>query len=315
MGLTYKQLRAMMESKILEQEEEEKNRIKEELDEKEKQDACNNHFYNILNSRNKQKAANESYLKFKDNVYNFLLEEYLFTILDKSVIKTAVSENLENFCRGIVHNYVLENGYDNILQKFNIQNTLVLSEAETLIDKYSNRILSEADKNDCETHKIDEDDVKEYYKDIDNESMENISDMIRSRVSQATEEFINRNIVDDMNTEDILKDTKEKIDNIRGMNDNEEQELKEYYNIQLKKRLNRVVNRNRNIYEQIVYNISESTYKNEALLEQYTDSTGKLNMDKITARSTCIYTFLEMLNTLKIEEFNRDNILDFIKVK
>ena len=46
---------------------------------------------------------------------------------------------------------------------------------------------------------------------------------------------------------------------------------------------------------------------------EYANKDGMLNMDKIVDTSTALYTFFETLNTLKIEDFNEQTILEAIK--
>ena len=206
---------SILEAQMKAQEEEEKKKKKEEAikksDEERKKEKDTEPVKSVNERIKQKKAVKENYINFKADVNDFLLETFLYTIVDKAMTKTAVTENTDNFRRGLIHEYVTTNGFYRIMDKMRTQNTLFLSESVKFIEEYASLITENADEDDIETHAIDHNNREEFYKDLDDESIESIADIIRRRVSQSTEEFMNKNIVDDINIKDIMLDTKEKI--------------------------------------------------------------------------------------------------------
>ncbi len=64
---------------------------------------------------------------------------------------------------------------------------------------------------------------------------------------------------------------------------------------------NRREKRIRNVFEQVVINLTNSILKDENLREEYIED-GKLNMGAVVESAKCIYGFLETVNTLQLEK-------------
>ena len=58
----------------------------------------------------------------------------------------------------------------------------------------------------------------------------------------------------------------------------------------------------------MVLRMSKAVVTEQSILEQFTQENGKLNMQKIIDVSEVMYTFLEMVNTLKIKNVTTDYI-------
>ena len=289
---------------------EEKEKYKKSLKDKEEKNKADE----IMNNQIKKKVAKENYNNFIADVHDYLLENFLYVLTSKSLLETSVTEVNESFLKAIIHEYVQSNGYYKIIDRMKLQNTMFLAESVNYLETYHKIITEDASEED-EVHEIDPNNRDDFYNDLDNESIENIADIIRRRVSQATEDFINKNMLDDINIKDILADTKEKIDTINTGNKEVDEEIKQEHTIAMKRKLQQIENRPKSVFEQLVYNISKYVINNEDIYMEYSDSQGKLDMDKIVDRAKYLYTFLEMLNTTRIENFNNSNILDAISVE
>ena len=68
-----------------------------------------------------------------------------------------------------------------------------------------------------------------------------------------------------------------------------------------------------NIFDRMVRNISESVIKNEEIKKEFTLENGRLDMNKIVESARCMYTLLEMVSTLKIENVDSQYIEDALK--
>lgn len=299
--------------------EEMRQQKEEQEKEKFKKDNCNKDNDKesiddeLLKNKIKKKAVKEKYDNFLVDIKEYLLEEFIYEISSKSMQKVELNVN-KSFLKSLIHEYVQTNGVYNIIDKMKSKNTLFLSESVDFLETYYNIIKENSGKED-EVFEVDPCNMEDFYCDLKNESIENISDIIGRRVSKATEEFMNKNIVDDINIKDILSDTKEKIDNITGVDKDTKEEIKLEYTNRMKRNIKNIEKRPKSIFEQIVYNMSDSIIKNDNIFLEYCTEEGRLDMEKIVSKSKTVYTFFEMLNTTKIEDFNRDNILNIITIE
>ena len=65
--------------------------------------------------------------------------------------------------------------------------------------------------------------------------------------------------------------------------------------------------RSRSVLEQMVRNSSKEVLKDERLAKVYSEN-GKIDFDKLIEANTSIYTFMEMLNTMQLEDFTEESV-------
>lgn len=265
-----------------------------------------------------ERESTENYLKFKslqENqqntlvMYNNFIEEATSELLSESICqmygrvvsdRIFYKEDSVLFGVSLINNYIKENGADNILSKMKSVNSLLLVETANVIEETIAAIIESTDKNNTETFEISDTIKNNFYNSLDLKSYDDVADMIKVRVSTATEEFVTMNRQDKEETDQLLKDTKEKVDS----------ELSEATRL-FRLKEDKIKNRRKNIYEQMVFSLSESIIKNESLLESYSIE-GKLSMESIMEKAEIQYIVLEMLNTIKLEEFTKDSVLELI---
>ena len=145
---------------------------------------------------------------------------------------------------------------------------------------------------------------------------EKITKKINERVCDSLENYVQANINDKIQLEELAEKTKERIENIKARNTEEkekiEKEITESYNRQVNQIKNRT-NRKVGIFEQLMHSVTRSIVSEQSLLESFTTESGKLNVDKIKGKVTVMYTFLEMLNTTKMANVNESFIENIIK--
>lgn len=252
---------------------------------------------------NKQKALDAFASESKD----FLLTESLFYIMKKCFPVTLESSLLDQG-RSVISSFVMEEGADSLLSRFRTK-TLFLSELANIVETTHRKVLHSCEGKDA-PFKITNSDMKAFHDRIDNMSTDAITKEIVSRVTKAEENFVKANMKDKENIEKLAEKTKEKIDNIKAKDVDTEEDLKQEFAALYRRDVDSVMNRKKGILESIVLRMSRAIVSEPALLEQFTQENGKLDMQRIIDSSEVMYTFLEIVNTLNIKPITTSYISD-----
>ena len=252
---------------------------------------------------NKQKALDAFASESKD----FLLTESLFYIMKKCFPVTLESSLLDQG-RSVISSFVMEEGADSLLSRFRTK-TLFLSELANIVETTHRKVLHSCEGKDA-PFKITNSDMKAFHDRIDNMSTDAITKEIVSRVTKAEENFVKANMKDKENIEKLAEKTKEKIDNIKVKDADTEEDLKQEFAAFYRRDVDSVMNRKKGILESIVLRMSRAIVSEPALLEQFTQENGKLDMQRIIDSSEVMYTFLEIVNTLNIKPITTSYISD-----
>ena len=178
------------------------------------------------------------------------------------------------------------------------------------------KITDGANAEDINSQTIDPKAIDDFWDEIDkNNDIEDITNTIRLRVSTAEEDFVNRNQADKEDIKTILKDTAERVQNAKSTNDNDYSDAVEESEMRIAKdKIYQIQHEGyHNIFDRMVRNISESVIKNEEIKKEFTLENGRLDMNKIVESARCMYTLLEMVSTLKIENVDSQYIEDALK--
>lgn len=251
------------------------------------------------------------YDKFRETVKLDLLESALTYILSKSIKDiTPLQRDISN---RLVHEYVVENGYHNIINLCDLKRTFALSRIYSIVTENAKKIIDKSNIDNSNSQVVNPSDRESFFNDLQNEEeFDNVANAIAMRVANAEEDMITNNIKDKLDIEQITASTQNRINSLYSSDEFENtddivKEAKE----ESTHLLNDIVHRNKNIYEQIVANLSESIITTESIKEQYMPS-GKLDMDKIFESAKAMYTMLEFLNTIQLENVDEaylENIL------
>lgn len=271
-------------------------------------------YESIESNRLNRYDSMDHFLEFKESTLKYLVTESLQRIFDKCIGIDYSSIN-KDLNKHLISNYVEESGAETLLNKFLNSGSYLLSEMGRCISYYYKIITEKADKDDINTHLVDSVDNDNFFKDLDMSSFDDVTSIIKTRVAAASEKFVQDNINDKIDLRDAAKQAKEQIETLKdGMDssskdlDTVEDEINESFN-----RYNRYIyNRNRTIYEQMIYNLSESTLTNEDY-NKYKLSNGAVNMEAVNEAVESMYTLLEMVNTLKLENINESYITKALK--
>lgn len=261
-------------------------------------------FNEIRNIMSEQKASQFKKSKFSQDLYKGLIHECIGHLYDLATNKLIYSDRSKAIKESTINQFIEEEGTDNIIRHF-YESSYLLSGYAKAIEDYHEKYMQEAVKND-DFDKVDKD--QSFYDTIKTQDAEDVADIIRMRVNNEIDSFVQNNTEDRAKIKESLKKTQEKIDNIDPDASNSEK-LEESYQIQGKREVTKIRNsRIRNIFETMVFNLCESAMKKEEVGKIYKDSNGQLNMDLIVEDCTLLYTFLETLNTAKIKDVNEEYI-------
>ena len=254
-----------------------------------------------------RESATNRYHTFSETVRSALVTETLYKILVESVNDEVRNDtSSKSILRAIVSNYVNENGYMNILNRMRSA-SVTTSILHNIINENADKILKSVDKKNPDTFTITPAMKDEFFKQLDYSDSELISDAINRRVSDAMQDFITANTKDHEDITAALKKAQEKIAECPDDN-----ELREGYEFNAKRANTEVRNRPKGVFHTMVSAMCESVIKHNEMHAEFM-SEGKLNIEKIVSRTSLLYTFMEMLNTSRIDVINESFIDKIIK--
>lgn len=303
------------------------NTVIEDANQKEKERIASNEA--ILKIR-RESCAKETksikHAKLRNAIKTELMESALNTIFDDCFGNTTFDNTQEDdaFNQSIITNFISDEGTNKLLDSFS-ERTEFLSNLAFSINEAVDDAMSdfedigeeqEPETADTDSYVLDPQLKEDLINNIKgNEELEDIIDVIRFNVSRATEDFIQKNIVDKLNIKDIMYTTKEKLDAIKNGDDVLDKEISQEATIAAKKAIRELGKRPRSIFEQMTINLTERVLSNDQLKEAFTLESGKLDIDKIVKRSTSFYTFLEMVNTLNLRKIDDEYIKEAVLMK
>lgn len=308
------------------------------------------------NRMSKSKAFSEASSRIRTE----LLQDTLKSIYIGALMETtALTDNGLELANRLIENYVKENGTQTILRKMKGK-TYIQDCIHNIVESTHMHVMQEVendidnkDASDISSTEVSDEEREQMYDDLSKEEDINKAvETIAQRVTDAEQEFIQKNNEDkealkniankfterikgaDLdsdggsetpeNNTDITSDSSpsveepevddtEETDDSGDVtettpteNESEDDETKK----EIKEEAARIAKqmmgdrrdkRIRNVYEQVVVNLTSSIIKDDTLKEQYLDENNKLDMGNIVEAATCIYTLMEFVNTLQLE--------------
>lgn len=277
-----------------------------------------NKYYNsvreearILNEENHLKHIKESkeIAESYNAVYSVLITECFMELFNRS-IDNSYDEYDPNVARAFISNYVQEHGPTYILGKMKDTSSM-LSEMAFYVEE-----ACKSDDEECgedieerneKKYKIDPGKKDDFLKNLKNTiDIDDVAQTIQLRVSNAMSEFINSNAEKKAEIDDTIEKIKEKI------KPDTSEELKEAYQTNANREIERINNSQINLFEKFVDNLSKSVYVNEDAKRAFCEN-GKINMPKIIQHVKSLYSVLEIFNTTKLEIFTPDKIQEIVE--
>ena len=263
------------------------------------------------------KRKKEVFGEFCNFVKDTLLSEAI-----KSMYLPALSldESSREFklANNLVTEFIKENGgYSTIFLKNNA-NTLFIEALRMNIENHAAAIIEAADSEDPTSLVVDKSNIKDFLDDIAKEpDYESIKDAIKTRVSNAEEEFVANIMSDKEAMNQLIDDTNNRLDAIKS-DENIDDTTKEAITKDTTQESTRMIRDLydkdiKTIFEAMVEKLSKSVIEKESLRESYTLESGKIDIDRIVESVRCMYGFVETVNACKLEKINESYLEDLIR--
>ena len=263
------------------------------------------------------KRKKEVFGEFCNFVKDTLLSEAI-----KSMYLPALSldESSREFklANNLVTEFIKENGgYSTIFLKNNA-NTLFIEALRMNIENHAAVIIEAADSEDPTSLVVDKSNIKDFLDDIAKEpDYESIKDAIKTRVSNAEEEFVANIMSDKEAMNQLIDDTNNRLDAIKS-DENIDDTTKEAITKDTTQESTRMIRDLydkdiKTIFEAMVEKLSKSVIEKESLRESYTLESGKIDIDRIVESVRCMYGFVETVNACKLEKINESYLEDLIR--
>ena len=254
-----------------------------------------------------KKAIRDRYISFAETVRSTLLTEALYRVYKESTEPFLLKDPANcSIMRSIVSEYVRENTYYDIMNKMK-KGSVFTSQIHNIINEYTEKILESVDKEDPSTFTITPDMKDEFFKQLDYSDSEAVSDAIKARVSDAVEDFVSANAKDHEDINAALKSAQEKIDSAPDGNT----DIRESYDMKARRRVTEIRTAPKSVFHKMVSAVCESTLKHPKEMVEFM-SEGHLNLDKIVDRVNLMYTFMETLNTARVEKIDENYLENMI---
>ena len=275
--------------------------------------AARERYLNDKKQAEETKRVQREYSEFICNSRDYLLSEAMNMILQESLSKETSSENRE-YGKALIEAFVKENGSVKLLTEFS-KKTFLLASIADVVNEAHQKVIHSCKESDSKTFKISKTINDDFFDKLIGLSDEKITQKINQRVCDSLESYVQANVNDKENLEELAEKTAEKIKNVKAKNAEEKDKIvKEFTNLynkqvyEIKQRANRKVG----LYEQLLHSVTRGVVSDQGILESFTEESGKLNIGKISDKVTVMYTFLEMLNTTKmvnVDEAYLENII------
>ena len=252
------------------------------------------------------------YNKFCESVQNFLVSESIYSILQPCL--EGKSDADKEYGRVLCEQFVQEEDSYSLLRRFNRESLMLHEMYLAIMESYDN-IMCKIDKEDNLTFTIKPSDKKDFYDKLSDVSTSEVCKKITERSCKAAEEFIQANINDKLDMEEIAAQTKENIDKIKADTDEKKKELQEECVRMGRQRMAQVLGRPKSLYEYLVNSLANGVLstENSDVKSAFVNESGKINMDMVREKADVMYRFLETISSAKIKSIDESYVFNILK--
>ena len=281
-----------------------------------------NYTSNMIGRDIDRMRMNESRSKSAARIKKALLVECMYKLFLDSNPKN-INESDKLIGRNMIISFVNENGVINLLNRFKTKN-YILSEMNRITNKYYNLIVEGCKTGECidmtlsPEFTIPDTYRRDFFEELEDLDTEDCSKLIKDRVADSITNFIDANISNRLDYEEVLQTATDQIDRV-NVNTNEsavKEKAISSINSRTKMRLNEMrQSKSKNIYQAIVEQITKASIKDDDMKARFVNESG-VNMDRVTNAAQMIYTVLEMVNTTQMVDINEtylDNYLNSLR--
>ena len=267
-----------------------------------------NYVNDYITSKN---TALNNRAQFLEGVKSGLLNMAMMKLYTES-FSHKMNERDKVVAKNLISKFIQEQGTGELLNRFKYQNTLIAEMGRMVQEAYDKIVDSINEDRTGNNHapgevrdiKFNTTIVDDFYKDIAELDTAEASQLIRDRVADAMSDFVDQNMQNRLDFQEVIDQAKEKIQ------DAQDESFAEATMNEAKRKINEMRRtRSKNIFHYMVEAISKQAYKDENLNKRYIHE-NTVDMDGIVNSAELIYTMLEMLNTT--EMVDQDYIKNYI---
>ena len=267
-----------------------------------------NHCINYMKEMDNMAGERDEFL---NKVKTAFLSECLYKLYTESCVTLTESDKIIG--KNLVNKFIIENDVDELLRTFATKNML-LSEFARITNKYYNKVVEscDCDKADPNTNGardfVFSDTIKDdFFEELKEVDTYEASKLIKDRVADSVEEFINSNIEQKLDYKEIINNAKDQM--ALAKNESFTQEISDRATAAINElRQTRV----KNVFHCMVESLSKNSFKDKDLMTRYVNE-ATLNMNIIVEDTQLIYTMLEMINTTEMVNVDEEFIERYLE--
>ena len=257
---------------------------------------------------NEQITATNNRNKFLENVKTAFMTECVMHLFKHSVT-TPMTDKEATIARNLSKRFVVENGAGELINSFALKNRL-LSEYSRICKKYYDLVVE--DCNNCSPGDVAELNLNrtiadDFYKELEDVDVDDATKLIRDRVSDAINDFVDTNMANKVEYQDIIATAQDKIAATKDT------ELAEGYANLARRQINDLkIRKPKSVFNVMVESYTKAVITNDNLKQRYMHETA-VDMDAIVDSTKLIYTMLEMVNTTNMVNVDAKFIQDYLE--
>ena len=266
---------------------------------------------------NRRNAILEHRAEVNEKVKSSFLAECMFKLFKESS-QGPLTKSDEVLAKNLINQFITENGAGKLISDFAMKNTL-LSEMSRICMKSYAAFLETMEapetsgvpgrEEDYMNYKLDDTIADDSYKDLEDLDVTDAGKLIKQRVADAITEFIDTNVANRLEYQDIIQNAQDHVRSVAG----EDEELAEAYITQAKRRINDYkLSSRKNVFHCLVESLAKTIYKDETLKANYVHE-ATMDMDAVTNSASIIYTMLELMNTTRMIEMDEQFINEYVQ--
>ena len=260
----------------------------------------------LNNVRTRQQKLSSFSEQLKEN----LLQECLCSIFDEVMKAERATQHEMAIGHSMISKLIKEEGVNNLLTRFEYKN-IILSEFARCTEKYHALVMetvgqkASAEPDDDSCYVFDKEIAMKFMDDVKDITPQRTIDLIRDRVGDAMQTFVDQNTENKLAIKDIY--TKAKVSTEKAESDT----VKEEYAARARYLTEQVYSKPTNVFGAMVNIIGESVVQNKDLQQHYMEGT-TLKMNALADDVRVMYTVLEMANTINAISVNENYIKQII---
>jgi len=248
--------------------------------------------------------------QFLQKVKTTFLTECMMKLYKDSCV-TPMNNTDEKIARNLIVRFINENGgAGDMINRFATKN-MILSEMSRICDKYYRMVLESCDKNckecgDIKELTLDKRATDGFYEELEKLDTEDVSKMIKDRISDSLTEFVDTNMNNKMEYEEMIRSAKDKASSTK-----DDAVAEGYINMARRNITDMKMNQSKGIFHIMTESLVKHVLTDDELRPRYIHE-ASVDMDGVVHNVELIYTMLEMANTTDMVNVNEQFLQDYL---